>query len=171
MDTTERTYLSNLLKESEAKLIAALEEVNDEKFVAKPSETQWSLAELVEHIMLTDKSLLSGIQVQAAKELKPTIPKTTPDEVVAKGALNRTQKWKAPSFLEPKGIFQTKEEALTAFRNNRAIIEGFVETTDLPLEQIAFKHFAFGLLNGKNWIAFMAAHCNRHVEQIKEMVE
>ena len=82
--------------------------------------------------------------------------------------VNKAFKVKAPTFLEPKGIFKTKDEAFVAFRNNRAIIEEFVATTDLPLEKIAFKHFVFGLLNGKNWIAFMASHCNRHIEQIKE---
>ncbi|MGB0929312.1 MAG: DinB family protein [Chitinophagales bacterium] len=168
INTTERTYLSNLLKESETKLIAALENTNDEDFVAKPFEDRWSLAMLVEHIMITDKSLLRGIYKQAAKELGDDIPKTSPDEKVAKAAMNRTIKVKAPSFLEPKGIFKTKKEAFAAFRKNRAVIEEFVATTDLPLEKIAFKHFVFGLLNGKNWIAFMAAHCNRHIEQIKE---
>lgn len=168
MNTTERTYLSNLLKESEAKLIAALEGTNDEEFVAKPFEDRWSLAELVEHIMITDKSLLRGIHKQAAKELEDTVPVTSPDEKVAKAAMNRTVKVKAPPFLEPKGIFKTKSEAFAAFRKNRAIIEEFVATTDLPLEKIAFKHFIFGLLNGKNWIAFMAAHCNRHIEQMNE---
>ncbi len=169
MNTIERTYLSDLLKESEAKLIATLEGVNDEEFTTKPSETRWSLAELVEHIMLTDKSLLKGIHKQAAKHMEENPPITEADEEVAKKAMNRTVKVKAPSFLEPQGIFQTKSEALAAFRSNRAIIEEFVATTDLPLEKIAFKHFIFGLLNGKNWIAFMASHCNRHIEQIIEI--
>ena len=50
-----------------------------------------------------------------------------------------------------------------------AEFEAFLKTTDLPLERIAFRHFALGLLNGKNWLVFIAAHCQRHINQIQSL--
>ncbi|MFK7904318.1 MAG: hypothetical protein AB8B69_04295, partial [Chitinophagales bacterium] len=67
--------------------------------------------------------------------------------------------------------FKNKTEAIQAFAAIRSKVVNFVETTELPLEQITFKHFFLGSLDGKGWIAFMDGHCQRHTLQIQELKE
>ena len=92
-----------------------------------------------------------------------------PSNDILKVVPNRERKVKAMEHMIPKGIFQEKAQAIDAYKNLRQSIRQFLETTDLPLEKIAFRHRIFGLINAYGWFAFMAAHCQRHTEQIEEV--
>lgn len=169
MTNTDISYLLETLQQNEAHLMTTLEKVTDEEFVQKSASDKWSLAEIVEHIMLVDNSVMGGILAKG-KNPPETIPETFPKEKLLRVSTARTTKVPAPKYAIPKGIFTTKTQALSAFREHRAKIETFVQTTNLPMERIAFKHFAFGLINGIGWITFMAAHSERHILQIKELL-
>ena len=167
MTKTERTYLLDLLQQSELALINVLQDVSLSTFLYQ-ADGKWSMAEIVEHLMITDTGIFKGIQKKAQRLLEEA-PNTLAPEVVFSTIASPTRKVKAPEFVEPKGIFKNKEAALQAFLASREAITNFLSTTDLPLEKITFPHFVLGLLNGKGWIAFMAAHCERHVEQMERI--
>lgn len=168
MNTEERKYLLNVLKKSEEKLLTTIEELSEAQFMQKKSAEHWSFANVIEHIILVDQSVLHGIKAKA-QDPPETIPETFPKEKLLKVTTNRTTKVKAPPFGMPKDAFDNKEEAIEEFKKHRTGIEYFVENTDFPLKRIAFQHFIFGLINGEGWIAFMAGHCNRHILQMEEM--
>ncbi len=168
MTQEERNELIALLQKSEADLLAAIKDVSEDFFTYKPYEDTWSIAEIIEHLIIADTGLLISIKKKGEK-IRDTVPETSSNDWIIKATSNRKRLVTAPHFLLPKGIFTSKEVAIQAFRKNRATIEEFLNTTDFPLEKIAFKHFALGLLNGKNWMAFMAGHCIRHTTQIEEM--
>ena len=167
MVAAERTHLLEILQASEANLVAMLNETSEDLFLYKPNEDTWSMAELVEHLLNTDAGLLVSIQ-KKAEDIQDTMPDVFPIEKIVRVVSNRTHKVKAPDFLIPKGQFKNKAEAIAAFRKNRATIEDFVATTDFPMDKIAFKHFALGLIDAKGWIIFMAGHCERHLLQMGE---
>lgn len=169
MTNTDISYLLETLQQNKAHLITTLENVTDEQFVQKLASDKWSLAEIVEHIMLVDNSVMGGIRAKG-KNPPETVPVTFPKEKLLRAATVRTTKVSAPKYAMPKGIFTTKNQALSTFRAHREKIEKFVQTTDLPMERIAFKHFIFGLINGIGWITFMAAHGERHILQMKELL-
>lgn len=169
MTTTERTDLIKLLQTSEAALLEKIQ-VNEDLFLFKPTPETWSMAELVEHLIITDTSLLNAI-LKKGERLYTEMPPTFPNEKLRRAIGNRNNKITAPSYLIPQGIFKNKETAIAAFRANRAKIEDFIMTTELPLAKIAFPHFVLGLIDGKGWVTFMAGHCERHSEQIGELVE
>ncbi len=168
MDITEKNYLLNILKESQATLFTAIEDVDEASFLQKPAEDQWSMAEIVEHLVTTDTGLLHRIQKGNIK-MEDFAAQTVSNERIVKAVTSRDIKATAPSFLIPQGRFKSKAEAMEAFAAIRAKVSNFVETTDLPLEKIAFKHFLLGSLDGKGWVAFMAGHCHRHTLQIQEL--
>lgn len=170
MQHEEKAKLITLLKNSEAELFAVLETISAANFLAKPAKNQWNASEIIEHLIITDTGLLQSIIKQGEKHRDET-PETMVHEKIIHLVSKREMKVNAPDYLVPKGIFTTKADAVQAFKASRAAVENFVNTTDLPLEKIAFKHFALGLLNGYNWIAFMAGHCKRHTAQMKEMAE
>ncbi|MGB1242435.1 MAG: DinB family protein [Chitinophagales bacterium] len=168
MNTTERNYLLNLLKESQTALFAAIEDVAEESFLQKPAEDKWSIAEIVEHLITTDTGLLYRIQKEG-KTIEEVVPQTLSNDKLVKVVTSRDIKAKAPSFLVPQGRFKSKADAVAAFEAIRSKVINFVETTELPLEKITFKHFLLGSLDAKGWVAFMAGHCQRHTLQIEEL--
>ncbi len=169
MTLTEKYEINTLLTESEAKVLTILADVEETQFLAKAEGDKWSMAEVVEHLIITDNSIFQGI-LHKAQSLYEVAPETTANGKILKIVpdLNRG-KVIAPDYLQPKGKFQSKAEALEAFSANRAIIRNFMATTDLPLDQIAFKHFSLGLLNAKNWLVFISGHCFRHTQQLEAM--
>ena len=169
MKTAERAEILSHLQKSRADLLQSVSDINGTDFIQKASNEIWSIAEIVEHLVLIDESLFNSI-LYKAEQIPDTTPETVPNEKILYVVPNpKYGKVAAPENLVPQSTYNSKEEALMAFNTNRDRIENFVKTTDLPLERIAFKHFALGLLNGKNWLVFMAAHCQRHINQIRDL--
>ena len=81
---------------------------------------------------------------------------------------NRTRRIEAPKYFVPQGIFTNKTTAIEGFKEHRAAIVAFINTTELPLKFIGFPHPLLGMLNGVDWFVFMAGHCERHRLQMEE---
>ena len=171
MTSSERKILISHLAESKAGVLDLLENMDDSLFQYVPSEGQWSIAQIVEHIILVEKGILGKINSLAT---------TAPSEVTAVqidhqqliGLLAaRDRKAKSPESYIPKGAFTNTKEAITAFNEHRTDLETFLNTTSISLQTIVFPHFILGAINGLSWIAFLAGHCLRHVAQMKEVKE
>lgn len=169
MKTTERGEILEHLQKSRADLLHLVSDINDADFMKKPSKEVWSIAEVVEHLVLIDESLFNSI-LHKAENVPDTTPETVPNDKILYVVPNpKYGKVTAPKNLVPQSTYNSKDEALMAFNTNRDRIENFVKTTDLPLQRVAFRHFALGLLNGMNWLVFIAAHCQRHINQIRNL--
>jgi hypothetical protein len=169
MKTTERGEILEHLQKSRADLLHLVSDVSDADFMKKPSKEVWSIAEVVEHLVLIDESLFNSI-LHKAENVPDTTPETVPNDKILYVVPNpKYGKVTAPKNLVPQSTYNSKDEALMAFNTNRDRIENFVKTTDLPLQRVAFRHFALGLLNGMNWLVFIAAHCQRHINQIRNL--
>ena len=169
MKTTERGEILEHLQKSRADLLHLVSDVSDADFMKKPSKEVWSIAEVVEHLVLIDESLFNSI-LHKAENVPDTTPETVPNDKILYVVPNpKYGKVTAPKNLVPQSTYNSKDEALMAFNTNRDRIENFVKTTDLPLQRVAFQHFALGLLNGMNWLVFIAAHCQRHINQIRNL--
>ena len=66
MDATEKTYLLNVLKESENDLLQVLNDVDEALFQFKSSDKTWSMAEIVEHLIIMDTGLLQSFLKKGA---------------------------------------------------------------------------------------------------------
>ncbi len=169
MTDKRRKEIINELEDSELAVKKVVEGATEALFQKKPDETSWSMAELVEHIIMVEKGVLGTIQKMGAKASAEPIVSKIDDAKIIKLIANRDIKVKAPEQFLPKGIFTTKEMALQALTAHRAVIQEFISTTTLPLKNIGFPHFAIGMLNAENWFLFMAGHCKRHAEQMAEI--
>lgn len=169
MTATRKKELFSELADSELAVKKVVEVATEALFQQKSDDTNWSMAELVEHIMLVEKGVLGTIQKIGAKSPSEAVVTPLDDATIIRLTGNRGTKVDAPKHFIPKGIFTTKEMALQAFRAHRATIEDFISTTTLPLGNIGFPHFLMGILNAENWFVFMAGHCKRHAEQMAEI--
>lgn len=169
MTTKERTEILEHLQKSRTDLLNIVEDIDNDDFMKKPSADIWSISEVIEHLVLIDESLYKSI-LYKAENIPDTTPETTPNGKILHIVPNpKYGKVVAPKHLVPQTIYTSKAEAIAVFNSTRDTINTFAKTTNLPLERIAFRHFSLGLLNGKNWLVFIAAHCQRHINQIQNL--
>ncbi len=169
MNAEKRTTTLKVLSDNQKALLATLEKVDADLFLHQPAGGRWSIAGLVEHIMMVENGVLAGIKKAGMQPKTEAIKKAVTDEKLGQLLRNRNIKLDAPAHFVPKGTFTNKTAAVAAFNNHRANIADFVNTTDLPLSFIGFPHPALGMLNGMDWIVFMAGHCERHILQMEEV--
>jgi len=168
MSTTIIPTLLEALKKNEKKLLTFLEKVSEKDFFNKPSETVWSIAESLEHIILTEAYVLKNLQNALTKNQE--IESRHPNGKVEYLVLDRKRKVDAPEVLVPKKGFESKAIAIVAFQKVRTQSEDFFQSIKRPLIEIGFPHFTLGMLNGENWGTFIPAHCERHLKQMREVI-
>ncbi len=167
-DIQKATCLGQL-NESENAITEVVEDVSDQLFITKSAPDVWSIAEVMEHIIKVEKTVIITLQ-QLAKS--PTnIPLEQPKSAaeVMELSASRELKSKAPENFLPEGIFTSKEAALIAFKACRQATNDFVNSNALDLDEITFPHPRIGVLNGNNWLTFVSGHSHKHIAQIKEL--
>lgn len=169
MHTLEREKYLSHLQESEKALLDAVTNLTDEQFIAKPTTDQWSIAEVIEHVIKVETGVIDYLKNFGASTEKLDNPPN--NEEILQRSQNRTTKVTAPKLFTPSGLFKDKAKAIATFQKTRQTTEDFVQNTTLDLKAVSFPHQRFGLLNGENWLMFIAGHCLRHVQQIELLKE
>jgi hypothetical protein len=167
----ERSAAVEELEASRRRLLAGLEGLSEEQWRARPSPDRWSIAECAEHIAAAEvplpKLYKSAIAVDPAPEERREIRRK--DDHVRTVLRDRSRHQDAPERLFPKGRFPTREETIRAFDERRQANLDFVRTTSEPLRDWFAPHPFAGLIDGYQWILFLAAHTDRHATQIEEI--
>jgi len=70
--------------------------------------------------------------------------------------------------VTPTGRYADPAEAAAAFESARSGLLEWLAATALDLRAFGAPHSRLGLLDGKQWLLFAAAHCERHTRQILE---
>ncbi len=134
-------------------------------FKAKPEA--WSIAEITEHLAMTEDLLFAQYKQTAASPADPTKKGAQTDADLLKGISGREQKVQAPPMLQPKKTFASTAAALAAFKERRDRSIRFVETTqDEGLRHKIVPNFG---MDAYQIFLLMASHTSRHVAQINEV--
>jgi uncharacterized damage-inducible protein DinB len=138
----------------------------------KPAPERWSVAEVAEHITVSESTLLGLVQKQimtsaAAPEKREQVKGK--DEIILEKMPDRSHKAQAPEFLRPTGRWATEAELTKVFEQSRAATMDYIRTTNDDLRDHFFDHPAFGTLDGYQWLLLISAHSARHTAQIEEV--
>lgn len=158
------------LEENAARLRAALASVPDAAWAARPAPEAWSVAEVVEHLVLVE----AGIGRLLAERLPaaPDDPDPAPDVMEARiraAMANRVEiRVKSPEPFVPTGRWPSPAALREAMEATRTATLAFARTTTLPLRARRAPHPRFGPLDGVQWLVFTAAHADRHLAQLRE---
>lgn len=171
LNKEERKFAHTQLKETKATLFKSVKGLSEAQLNFKSAPDRWSIKECVFHIAMTETALTkmfeSTMQAQANPEKRADIKMT--DEEIIKKFTDRSNKFTAPEMLNPqKSNWKTADEALGAFREIRQNKLKYVKTTTEDLRNHVFQ-MPFGSIDGYQMILFMAAHSNRHTQQINEI--
>lgn len=167
----ERAAAIAELEESRAKLLAVAAGLTPEQWHARSSEEAWSIADCAEHVAAAELPLerffATGARERPSEEERRQI--RGKDDYVRTFLRDRSQKGEAPERIRPKGRFVTPAEALRIFDERRSANIAFVRQTTEPLRDRFSPHPFAGVIDGYQWILFLAAHCDRHAAQIREI--
>ena len=153
------------LERTQARLLKSVEGLTPAQWTYKPAPDRWSVAETFEHITAAEPF----IRAMVVKSLEtPSKEGSKKDEMILKGIVDRSTKFKAPEPLIPTNKYATAAEAIAAYQKERA------ETIKLAASDADFRthgsdHFAFGPLDSAGWVLFLSGHSERHTLQIDEV--
>jgi hypothetical protein len=167
----ERNYAAKLLKDTEKGVKDQVKGLTEAQLKFKPAPDRWSIEECVKHIARSEEMLrqmMDSVIKGTANPEKRTEIKMT-DEQIVQRIEDRSNKVKTTEQLMPENIpYKDTEEALQAFIMNRDKLIDYVKSTNDDLRN----HVAtmpFGAMDGYQGILFIAAHSQRHTQQIMEV--
>ncbi|TRX62662.1 DinB family protein [Fulvivirga sp. M361] len=164
----ERTKAIDYLKNTESELYEAIKGLTSEQLNYKSSEENWSIAECVEHIAISEKLIFgiveSALQATPAKKENPAMT----DEQIMGFIVDRTNKVKTRPEFEPKKSFGSYQATLKEYKKLRKEHISFIKRTKEDLRGHYYE-FPFGMTDTYQVVLFMSGHSMRHVNQIKEI--
>jgi hypothetical protein len=172
---TDRKTVVLRLRDARQMVGLAVSGMTVEQSNFKPASEVWSVTEVIEHLTRSEDFLFEFLKniLENGKPLPDDQPLPDPaemDKKVLEGVADRTNKAKAPEQAVPRGDYRHWEEALQAFSERRGKTTTFAETFKGDLRRY-FIESPMGKLDGHQWLLLMAAHTERHVKQITELMQ
>ena len=171
MTVDEREFVVGELRASEARLMEAVRGLTEEQRRFREGPERWSIAEVVEHLVVWESFMLGAItgalDGSAAPEKQAEV--AGKDSLVLGLAGSRDKPLKSREAARPTGRWSDFGEMLAEFRVRRARTLEFAESTQADMRSHFFAHVAFGDLDCYQWLVAMGQHTLRHVAQIEEI--
>ena|SRR5579863_439103 len=167
----ERKDAIDQLAKTEQGVFNSLKGLSDAQLNFKPAPDRWSISDCVKHIAITEMFLWkmtdSALKLPADAAKRSTVKVT--DDQVLQMVESRAQKVKTFTPLEPQNTpFKSCPDALSSFYDSRKMLSDFMATTSDDMRDHVVT-LPFGSFDSYQMILFMAAHSNRHTQQIEEV--
>lgn len=169
MTRVERAELIELLNKSTKEFLEAVEAVTDQQWSFKQAPDRWSIAEVAEHIVLSEAALFGNatknLNGPADEKWDATLGKT---DLLRRALPNRTTRVTAPEEIQPRRGM-TRAQLMARFKEQRARTLAYAQETEAPLKAHTVANPFFGPLNGHQWLLYIPLHNLRHNQQIAEV--
>lgn len=167
----EKNYAADKLETTKEKLYSELRSLSPEQLTYKHTPEIWSIAETMEHIALAENGIWQAVKQGLTKEADESRRNEVQitDEAVYSRTSSRNFKAVSPEVIKPVGKFADAETALAFFTKRRNATIEYVQTTTDDLRNRYWKHPFAGIIDLYQTIIFLAAHSDRHIEQIIEL--
>jgi len=169
----ERDYAVSALHGTRKQFLDILGPLSEAQMKWKPAPNVWSVAEVAEHIVVSEDYLPGVVAKMMAAPATPEKKKDNPretDYMLIKVLPVRDQKVQTSEPLNPTGKYPNKAALLSAFRTARDRNIAYIRETQDDLRAHFGRHPKFGELDGLQWYILMAGHTERHINQIKEVM-
>ena len=134
----------------------------------------WTISEILEHLTIAERMTLLGIRraMQGAPATGDDLAKTQGMEDVIVGRVPmRTSRINAPQSIAPGGSVGEWPAALEGFLAARMKTLATDAKATEGFDCRVFPHPVLGNLTLRQWLLFGAAHSERHVGQIEELLQ
>jgi hypothetical protein len=171
MDTHERKLALDQLTQSEAQLLKLVEGLTPAQWTFRESSERWSIAEIVEHLILFEDFIASAIANAIAGPPEPgkKVQAATKQPLVLGLANARHIKFNAREAVRPAGKWTDTAALVAELKRARERTIAFATETQARLHDHFFAHIAFGDLDCYQWLLVLGQHTARHARQIEEI--
>lgn len=172
LEENDKKFLLSYYQENIDKLRAKTADLSSEQISYQPTDESWSIIMCLEHIYLTEKSLVEMVHEVFNQAANPDERDEliSTDEEMMNNMVDRSAKFKAPEVLHPTGEFSNAEEILLLIVENRAKILELIESHSVEDMRSRITDAPFGKIDGYQYILFIAGHAERHSLQIDEIM-
>jgi hypothetical protein len=166
----DREFALNSLKASREKFINSVSGLSETQLKFKPAPDRWSVAEVAEHITVTEDFLFNILNKNVLKtSATPDKERKLTDDQVLAAMTDRSNKAQAPEPAKPTGRWQNMAETMKEFEKQRARTIDFVKTTKVDLRSHFSPFGNRGEIDALQWVLLISGHCERHTAQINEV--
>ncbi|HYC34069.1 MAG TPA: DinB family protein [Gemmatimonadales bacterium] len=155
-----------------AVLLASVEAVPAERRDVRPAPEVWSVAEVLEHLCLTETGI-GRLVARCAAEARQRGLEPEDDVSSLLGALDRfglvrgARVGKAPEIVAPSGTWSWSEGLQRLGASREAFGRAVAAGDGLALGRVTFPHPLLGPLSLYQWILFVGQHEARHAAQVR----
>ncbi|MCA1056719.1 DinB family protein [Rossellomorea aquimaris] len=143
-------------------LLRSISDLSFEELNEKPSDGEWSIAQIVLHLSGAETRFLK-LALDAAQENEGE----TGEEVDLSVFEDKEKKLKAP--IEPSEEPHSIEELKSALQASRQLTEKFINTySERELSQKTMNHHRFGNMPVWQVLELLGRHEERHIHQIEQ---
>lgn len=167
----EREMAVKELTHSRDEVLIALDGLSESQLNFKPDDETWSLAEITEHLVITENGIFGMMEESLKTPADPSRRgevKMT-DEQILGFIEDRSTRVKTQQQMEPTGQFGDFEATLEMFKDRREKHLDYLKETDDDLRN-HYAQLPFGTLDGLQVILFLSGHTDRHVQQMHELM-
>lgn len=152
------------------RLVDTVSAVDPRLLSQRPSENQWSIAEVVQHLCLVEERVLSEFKTHL--ELPPARVGFWKRLIPARIVTLRLVKVEAPKATRPSSPPPALEELLKSYDRRRAQLKELcIQEGRERLRNIRLKRPLLGDIDGLAAIAMLGFHEQRHLKQIREILK
>lgn len=166
--------LLNEIKASRERIINLVVNINDDDGAKRLAQGQWSIQEIIEHLVLAERGGFDLIYTAAENFRlgKPVWSGNSENSGLSiEEIINKT--WETKEKAPPSATPQSKWSLAiwtSHFRNCDDLLLNLIPILEnLPLEEVIYPHFLCGPLNAIQRLEFIRFHIDRHFEQISKL--
>jgi hypothetical protein len=140
----------------------------------RPEPDRWSIAEIVEHLVIVESRVLKmlddSLTPERLRELGPETETSSVLETLDVARLvDRTNKIMSGEISLPKGGVASGESWAQLQERRKQLKAKLQEVDGHALGGVQFSHPRLGAMTLYQWVAFLGAHELRHAAQIDEV--
>ena len=138
-------------------------------FSKRPSDDEWSVAQIVQHLCLVEERVIKDLEAALAKEPQSVgfLRRLLPTSIVS----SRLLRVKSPKAVRPVAVLE-KEVTIENFNRARNSLKQLCSTHGHDrFKKLVFKHPFLGDIDGVATISFIGYHERRHYKQIREVLK
>lgn len=168
----ERERCANDLRSTRKLFLDSVAGLSEAQWNFKPAPDVWSVAEVAEHIAVSEDTILGLVTEKVMKS--PAEPDKRAevkgkDDLILEKTVDRSKKFQAPEMLRPTHRWPNQQAVIDHFKESRDHTLAYVEHTPDDLRDHFLAHPVIGTMDGYQWLLLISAHSHRHTLQIEEV--
>ncbi|MGA7753586.1 MAG: DinB family protein [Candidatus Sulfotelmatobacter sp.] len=167
----EREFALQQFETTRDNFLKSIAGLSLKQWTFKPAPDRWSVAEVAEHITVSESTIFGLVQKAMQSPATPEKREQVKgkDQMILQRLPDRSHKAQAPEMLRPTGRWATEADLTQAFEDRRKANMDYIRTTNDDLRDHFFDHPVFGTLDDYQWLLLISAHSARHTAQILEV--